>query len=560
MQTHALQGVRVRLSQEPCWNHGRPMIPRVSGHYKSAGGRDGWIRVSKRNPCPKCGKADNCTVSRNSEVCYCGRVSEGSIGQNDGGQWLHRLNDSYTFDPRYLAPEPKERESKALRYGRKAFEFQAAGKPRLPEFAELLGVSAESLDRQRTGWCEREQAITHTEFTPEGFPCGYTCRFSDPTRDKENRGVRGLIIPSNPFRDPGPLFLPEGASGTAALTTLGFCSIGRFNNSGGTSLLIQFLEQRREQLGERPVILIADRDPKPNGKCPGWQGATSVARALAEYTGLTIGVSFPPDNVKDSRDWLLRFRDTGSNETLRQWFSERLEIAYFGSSPSVTLPQEPRPEITLEDAREQLLAGRLESLGRPGVYLDRSECGTGKSHADLLVSIRTVQRGGKAIVILPTHQNCTEFSSDAADMGETIGVSLTVASYPKRSTETDAVTAAEPTCRNPEADECERAGLSVVSAVCNGQTPCQFRDWCRRSGYLAGLARAKDADLVVATTARGTVQGLATLAESREYVAIHEDSRNLLCPVQSMPFEDALAFDDFVSGSLLNDPFFLGTE
>ena len=50
----------------------------------------GWVRASKARPCRVCEKPDNCEERRVDDgwLVYCGRVSEGAIRQNDGGQWL----------------------------------------------------------------------------------------------------------------------------------------------------------------------------------------------------------------------------------------------------------------------------------------------------------------------------------------------------------------------------------------------------------------------------------------------------------------------------------------
>ena len=57
-----------------------------------------WVRVSRERPCPICGKADNCSTSRDSSAVWCGRVSDGSIQSNAGGQFLHRLREGRGYD------------------------------------------------------------------------------------------------------------------------------------------------------------------------------------------------------------------------------------------------------------------------------------------------------------------------------------------------------------------------------------------------------------------------------------------------------------------------------
>jgi hypothetical protein len=61
--------------------------------------RDGWTIAA---PCPRCGRNDNCKLSADGAKLWCGRVSEGSIRENAGGQYLHILID----DPGRKTPKP----------------------------------------------------------------------------------------------------------------------------------------------------------------------------------------------------------------------------------------------------------------------------------------------------------------------------------------------------------------------------------------------------------------------------------------------------------------------
>ena len=47
-----------------------------------------WMRVSRKNPCPICHRPDNCNMSADGQLVFCGRVSDGSISENGGGQYL----------------------------------------------------------------------------------------------------------------------------------------------------------------------------------------------------------------------------------------------------------------------------------------------------------------------------------------------------------------------------------------------------------------------------------------------------------------------------------------
>src|SRR5262245_34002467 len=67
-----------------------------TGGGRRQGGRmttaiaDDWI-IAK--PCPKCGRSDNCKILRDGRKVWCGRVAEGAVETNAGGQHLHILID-----------------------------------------------------------------------------------------------------------------------------------------------------------------------------------------------------------------------------------------------------------------------------------------------------------------------------------------------------------------------------------------------------------------------------------------------------------------------------------
>lgn len=509
--------------------------------------RNGWVRVTRDNPCPICGKDHNCSVSTDGNAVLCGRV-ENAPGEyrNQGGQFLHRIDDPRRISVPRSRPERKP--APVRNFAKLTRDYHEAGRQHLKTLEEQLGPSVAAWDRLQTG--KHGVLWTHPEFDANQNPIGITTRAPDGTKRQLSGGRRGLIIPRDFLREPGTILCPEGASGTAALLTLGFPVIGRFNNSGGADFLAELLKTCIEEARERGLVLIADNDRKPDGSCPGWQGAESVARTIADYLRLSVGVSFPPDGVKDSRDWYLRFRGTASIDTLRQQYAELLRVTYFHPPVLAERRPEPSPRITLEDGREQMFAARADTLGRHGVYLDRMECGAGKTYSDLKASQRAIARQIRCLFIVPTHQNCQEVEEDALALG------IDAEAYPKRVTAPDPMLGETQNCWNDQADECESMGLPVVSAVC---ATCAEHSKCLEQGYMGGLIRAREADLAIATHSRGQVQGPDELAACRGYVAIHEDSRQLLRPMDEITPESvqsAWAFLEVMS----NDPTILNSS
>lgn len=171
------------------------------------------------------------------------------------------------------------------------------------------------------------------------------------------------------------------------------------------------------------------------------------------------------------------------------------------------------PTRTLDDWRGDVVRSRRDIINKPGLYLDRSPTGTGKSTAD----IDAVRQVDRALIVVPTHENGQEVETDMQAAG------INAMKYPARSTE-----GKEPNCQNRLADTAEQFGLSAVAAVC---PTCDHRAECLWCGYLAELDAVKSATVAIATHARTVFNGFDKLAEGRgEFIAVHEDAANTICP------------------------------
>lgn len=96
---------------------------------------------------------------------------------------------------------------------------------------------------------------------------------------------------------PDPVYVPEGASDTAAALSRGWAAVGRPSNVAAAPHLAALLRGRR-------VIVVGENDRKPNGKWPGRDGARTTAAKLAHEWGLaSVEWMLPPDDFKDLREW-----------------------------------------------------------------------------------------------------------------------------------------------------------------------------------------------------------------------------------------------------------------
>jgi hypothetical protein len=238
------------------------------------------------------------------------------------------------------------------------------------------------------GWHPRERFWSFPERDAAGNVIGIMRRFEDGTKKRWKGSKAGLTYAYNQEMKSGPILLVEGASDTAALMTVGLAAIGRPSNAGGVSHLIDLL---LDEAPDRPIFVIGERDQKLGGSWPGKTGAISTAIALAEALERPIRWGFPPDGAKDSRAWLM---------TMPPLPVDRLVDLYVTGldtqviAPPLTIHTEVGsiPTVSLETWRDNMLAVRLLSLERPGIYLDRSPTGAGKSYVDVAAVLKLLRQ------------------------------------------------------------------------------------------------------------------------------------------------------------------------
>lgn len=506
--------------------------------------RSEWIRASAVSPCPVCGKPDNCQVSRSGEVAWCGRVSAGSIRENSGGQSLHILSEgpqrSGYVHPSHLVPPVIPFDQSVVN--------RASKNPKLAELATILGVSVVALQDLGVGhlysgsWCwsfpERDAA---------GEVIGVNRRYLDG--QKKALGRRGLTYADGWDRG-GPILLVEGGSDTAALLTMGLSVIGRPSNLGGVDMLAELLAAVPH---DRLVVVVAEDDRLKNGTprklpedhaadCPGcgqcWPGrfgAERTAAGLSERLGRPVSWAMPPDGVKDSREWL-RAHGANGHRFLTGLLNsivtvEPSEEPDWNSPPVVSVAVDGRRVVSMDEVQSVMREARMNSINRPGVYLDRSGTGTGKTHLSAEMVVAAADMGQRVAVLVPTHDNAVEW----VEMVEKLGRGrVSVGKYPQRVIGDEPLPGAEtnpeklePNCWNREAELAQSLGLSVGSAICQG---CPYRAKCEAVGYLAELNESSKLQVRVMTHGRGAVQSLSAVAGDCGLVIIDESPLSVLRP------------------------------
>ena len=257
--------------------------------------RDKWIRVSKRNPCPICGRSDWCLLSADGEAVICARV-ESAHRCGDAG-WLHRLADPVAPPP---PPKPQTVTHSAVE---EYLRMPALTIAQMRQMSEGLGLSGISLNRMGIRWSFEHHAAAFPMRDSVGIIIGARLRADNGRKFAVTGSRAGLFIPDGEVPDLlTELWICEGPTDCAAVLDLGIYAVGRPSCSGGTALLIPIAARR-------DVVILADADePKmlPGGKewRPGKQGAENLADALLANAG-AVKIVYPLSG-KDVRDWLKR--------------------------------------------------------------------------------------------------------------------------------------------------------------------------------------------------------------------------------------------------------------
>lgn len=280
-----------------------------------------WREVTAENPCPACGGVDWCAWTPDGAMLKCERSTAVPCGMTymrdkDGGGLFRAACGT---DPRRLAVPAIRESNVAIHFDDEARRFALAlNSERLKELARTLAVRPDALQAIGVGWATADDlhrlrvggagwsgqyptgAYAFPERDGTGRLVGFCFRTTDGRKGAPSRRIgahRGLIVPSSLAERADPVLVVEGASDVAACETLGLAAIGRPSNAAGA-------EQIARLLKGRVILVVGERDQKPDGRWPGRDGAERVAVRVASEWGRAVAWTLPPATVKDVRAWL----------------------------------------------------------------------------------------------------------------------------------------------------------------------------------------------------------------------------------------------------------------
>lgn len=195
-----------------------------------------------------------------------------------------------------------------------------------------------------------------------------------------------------------------------------------------------------------------------------------------------------------------------------------------------TLPDR-GPVRDLAEWRQEVAVERALALRMPGLHLDRSPTGSGKTYATtraIVEAVETTRREAefddsvvpitRTLTVLPDHANIRERVREMREAG------LDAAAYPARD---------ETTCGNLEAvRRAEGLGLTAGATIC--AAPCPFFDSCL---YNREFKQAEQAAHAVATHERLRLSP-GSLTKDRQVIVIDETPEQVLAPSITVRVDD----------------------
>lgn len=261
-----------------------------------------WSAVSRRRPCPICGKPDWCSLAADGSRVLCMRVgdrAEHSIVLSHGIGYIHRLTPDTS--PRPFTPPVTPRDRFDLDFEAIIARWQMTPRP-VQELAVQLGVDEVALRRLDVVWAAEKRSWAFPMHDDRRSIVGIRLRADSGAKFAVAGSHAGIFIPRGLESRP-QLLIVEGPTDVAAALTIGYDAIGRPSCTGGAGHIANMLQVGRR----RDVVIVADSDP-PDAKTgqlegPGQAGAELLADRIIGVSRSMRIINVEPH--RDLRSWLL---------------------------------------------------------------------------------------------------------------------------------------------------------------------------------------------------------------------------------------------------------------
>lgn len=269
-------------------------------------------KFTKENPCPSCGHWDwTCRAGDKLYICM---RAESQHPTKDGG-WYHKYPNAEAAES-FVKLQPKIKPALEINWERVQNGFmeslvRSVRVSEIQNYAASLGVALWTLGALGLGFCPIRKSWTFPMRDGENKIIGIQLRGESKKCATGSHG--GLFLPQE-SEVQKMAYICEGPTDCAALLTMGFFAIGRFNcQTGG-----DFLKVALKRLGIRQIVIVADNDsPKDTGR-PGIGGAKRLQNDL----GLKSVIYMPP--VKDVRQMLQKLGADAALKIIQSSVSQKV--------------------------------------------------------------------------------------------------------------------------------------------------------------------------------------------------------------------------------------------
>lgn len=224
-----------------------------------------WIHVSKKAPCPKCGKDSWCSICPDLKLVLCMRETSDRPSKNAMGGWIHPIDGEVkVYQRKDAVPDSPSIDADSLMR-----EYAISTKQsELISFSKSLGVSVESLRELGCERAEKYKAWAFPMSNGAGRFVGIRLRGDNGKKFAVLGSRQGIFLPrSTPSKT---AFIVEGASDAAALLSMGLYGFGRPQCCGSIAIITATVARLRI----KEVVIVADSD------APGIKGANELSAEL----------------------------------------------------------------------------------------------------------------------------------------------------------------------------------------------------------------------------------------------------------------------------------------